>query len=133
MSKLPGFLSFLRSRITSLRKEERGLTLVEELVAVGVVGLGLVILVTMITTGAIGVRKVDEQVTGQTLARSQLELIKDADYEVDPGNYPALSPVPGYSVNVQVSTLDAGLQKVTVTVSSQGEELQQTSTYKVDR
>ena len=128
-----GFFSFLRSRITSLLKDERGLTLVEELVAVGVIGLGLVILVAMITTGAIGVRKVDDQVTGQTLARSQLELIKDADYEVNPGNYPALSPVSGYSVNVQVSTLEVGLQKVTVTVSSNGEEVQQTTTYKVDR
>lgn len=127
--------------------EERGLTLVEELVTLAIIGLGITILVAMITTGAIGVRQVDDRVIAQSLSGSQLELIKDANYEPDPtaSPYPAVSPPPEYQITVQVEYWDAandtftttvrndGLQKITVTVTSDGKTLSQTAELKVDR
>ncbi|MFO7943965.1 MAG: hypothetical protein R6U51_06665 [Anaerolineales bacterium] len=132
-------------------KEESGFTLVEELVTIAIIGLGIIILVTMITTGAIGVRKVDDLVTAESLARSQSELIKNAPYELDPTSspYPTVSPVPEYSVSVTIEYWDwdpsagsgtftptwnnDGMQKIIVSVSSDGDTLKQISTYKVDR
>ena len=126
---------------------ERGATIVEELVTVAIIAFGIVILVAMITTGVLGVRQVDDKVVAETLARSQLELVKDAAYQADPGTspYPAVSAVPGYSVAVGIEYWHAGsstfvstqrndgLQRVTATVSTGGDTLVQTSAFKVDR
>lgn len=126
---------------------EGGFTLVEELVTIAVIGLGIVILVTMITTGAIGVRNVDDLVTAESLSRSQSELIKNAPYQSNPNTspYPTVSPVSEYSVSVTIEYWDAstetftptwhndGMQKIIVSVSSDGDTLKQISTYKVDR
>jgi len=123
---------------------EEGTTLVEELVSVAVIAIGIVILVAMITTGVIGVRLVDDKVIAESLARSQLELIKDSSYLAA---YPAVAPIPNYSVGVGIeywnwngttgtfgSTVhNDGLQRITVTVSSAGTTLVQTAEYKVDR
>ncbi|MCK5794154.1 MAG: hypothetical protein KAH12_05585, partial [Anaerolineales bacterium] len=61
-------------------RNEKGATLVEELMTVAIISFGIVILVAMITTGVIGVRQVDDKVLAESLARSQLEMIKDAAY-----------------------------------------------------
>ncbi len=127
--------------------DEGGTTLVEELVTVAIIGIGIVILVAMITTGVVGVRQVDDKVLAESLARSQLEIIKDAAYQADPVSvpYPAVAPIPNYSVAVGIEYWNAttstfvsavrndGLQKITVTVSSAGTPLVQTAEYKVDR
>ena len=127
--------------------DEEGTTLVEELVTVAIIGIGIVILVAMITTGVVGVRQVDDKVLAESLARSQLEIIKDAAYQADPVSvpYPAVAPIPNYSVAVGIEYWNAssstfvsavwndGLQKITVTVSSSGTTLVQTAEYKVDR
>ncbi len=127
--------------------DEGGTTLVEELVTVAIIGIGIVVLVAMITTGVIGVRQVDDKVLAESLARSQLEIIKDSAYQTDPVSvpYPAVAPIASYSVavgieywNASSSTFgsavwDDGLQKITVTVSSAGTPLVQTAEYKVDR
>jgi type II secretory pathway pseudopilin PulG len=130
-----------------LFKDQSGATLVEELVTIAIIGMGIVILVAMVTTGVLGVRQVDDNITAENLVRSQLELIKDAAYQADPTTspYPSVSPIAGYSVTVGIEYWDAGngsfqsslrndgLQKITITVTSGGSSLAQTSEYKVDR
>ncbi|MFP3853105.1 MAG: hypothetical protein ACLFWD_02300 [Anaerolineales bacterium] len=131
---------------------EAGFSLVEELVALGLVSLGLVLLVAMITTGSIGVTTTGDKTTADTLARSQLEIIKAATYTV-PGSdinpYPTVSASAPYSVSVEIdywyweeaeasgTFVDApnseGMQRVTVTVSRDGDDLITLSEYKVDR
>ena len=137
----------MSSKGSRILNDEEGTTLVEELVTVAIIGIGIVILVAMITTGVIGVRQVDDRVLAESLARSQLEIIKDAAYQADPVSvpYPAVAPIPNYVVavgieywNASSSTFgsavwDDGLQKITVTVSSAGTPLVQTAEYKVDR
>lgn len=136
-----------RSIFPRFHKDQSGTTLVEELVTIAIIGMGIVVLVAMVTTGVLGVRQVDDQVTADNLARSQLELIKDASYQADPTSspYPSVSAVSGYSVSVgieywhagnasfQSSLRNDGLQRITVTVTSGGSTLAQTAEYKVDR
>ncbi len=131
----------------SFLKSERGVTLVEELVTVAIIAMGIVILVVMITTGVIGVRQIDDKVRAETLARSQLELIKDAPYHPDPisSPYPAVSAMPGYTVSLVIEYWNAatssfsstlrndGLQRITVIVQSGGNTPVQTAAFKVDR
>ena len=128
-------------------QNEKGATLVEELVTIAIIGMGIVILVVMITTGTLGVRRVDDDVRAQSLARSQIELIKDAPYETDPTTspYPSVVGISGYTVSLdfeywnastgsfQSSWRNDGLQKITVTVSSGATQLAQVSEFKVDR
>jgi hypothetical protein len=134
-------------RARRLLNSETGAALVEELVTIAIIGTGIVILVAMITTGTLGVRLIDDQVQADTLARSQMELIKDAPYQADPitSPYPAVGAVPGYSVilefdywNAATSSFQStlrndGLQKVTVTVFSGANQVTQISEFKVDR
>ncbi len=136
-----------RRKLNQLISGDAGQTLVEELVTVAVVGLGLSILVAMIATAAIGVREVNDKVTAETLARSQLELINAAPYEANPVSNPYPNPalVPGYSTSVSIrywnassssftSTLrNDGLQEVTVTVSESGNPILTLTGYKNDR
>jgi hypothetical protein len=124
------FASRLLGRVI---RQERGAILVEELVTVAVIGLGLSILVAMIATGAIGVRTVDNQVKAEFLARSQLELIKNAPFETDPALYPSPAPLAGFTVTRNINTLDPGLQEITVTVSEDSTQLISLTGYKVDR
>jgi type II secretory pathway pseudopilin PulG len=139
-------LYFTKKSLQSFNEEE-GTTLVEELVTVAIIGIGIVILVAMIYTGVKGVRLVDDKMLAESLARSQLEIIKDAAYQDDPVSvpYPAVAPIPNYSVAVGIEYWNAsssifvsavrndGLQKITVTVSSAGTPLVQNAEYKVDR
>lgn len=112
---------------------ETGQSLVEELVAVAIVSLGLVILIAVLSTGSMGVRTTNDRVTAENLARSQLELIKEADYSPDPTAYPTVTPVPGYTVTVEAELLGNGLQKLTISVSGGKGALLQLEGYKVDR
>ena len=135
-------------RVTcGLLGSEKGATLVEELVTIAIIGLGIVILVAMITTGALGVKSIDDSVRADNLAMSQLELIKDAVYQPDPVSspYPTVSAIPGYTVSVgieywnaasssfQSAQRDDGLQRITVTISSGASTITQLAGYKVDR
>ena len=84
---------------------------------------------------------------GETLARSQLELILDASYSADPTAipYPTVSPVTGYTVDITVEywnavsesfssiVQDDDMQKITASVSGTEGQILQLECYKVDR
>lgn len=119
----------------SFFSREGGFTLVEELVAVAVIGLGLIILISMITTGVFGARTINNLVVAESLARSQIELIKDAPYQTDIDAYPTVTSTshPDFIVTTQATILGTGLQMIKVSVSSGGKTLVEISSYKVDR
>jgi Flp pilus assembly pilin Flp len=133
--------------LQKIARNEKGATLVEELMTVAIISFGIVILVAMITTGVIGVRTVDDKVLAESLARSQLEMIKDAAYEAYPGTspYPSVTTISGYIVSVSIEYWNAGsgsftptqwndgLQKITVTVSTGGIDIVQTAAFKMNR
>ena len=130
-------------------RDQKGLTLVEVVIAVALFGI--------IAAGLFMALNVSHKVTGSTnrltiaesLTRSELEYIKACPYDssLDPGHPqydvdPNLTIPPGYSIDVTAERLDPegdgtdnddGIQKVTVEVDFEGELIVTTVAYKVDR
>lgn len=113
-------------------RTEAGTTLVEILVAAGIIALALTVLVTSLAVAALGVRWANRITKAGNLAAVQVEVVKDALY--DPaGAYPTIAAPPGYSVDLSATELLTGLQQVTVTVTYEGHVLVVVGNYKVDR
>lgn len=135
-------LSETARRLSSLfRRHEAGVTLIETVVSVALVGtVGLALLSGLATASKAAVIA-DEHATAESLARSQLESAKRAAYVYEASSY-APDPLPseadytGYSVVITAAPLntpDDGIQKITVIVSRSGTEKYRLVSYKVDR
>ena len=131
------------SRLKVLRGET-GFGLVDAVIAVAVAGTTVVTFVAALSTGSLAVNELDEQTVVQRLAVSQLEDIKaqnyilTADYDSgDPlASYPLVDTPSGYHISMEVSAIpeaDTAIQKVTVTVSRNGEGIFTVANYKVNR
>jgi hypothetical protein len=134
-------------KIVSIHHDQRGQTLPGELIALAILAVSVGIVLLTIYTGMEGVKVKQQRTVGETLARSQLELIVDTSYRSDPTAvpYPTVAPVSGYSVGVDVeywtapdgpfttTVRDDGLQKIMVSVSGSEGEILQLECYKVDR
>jgi type II secretory pathway pseudopilin PulG len=131
----------VRRRIIRRLKEERGLVLLESLVALAILGLTAAAFMgglgTVFRAGAIS----DERSTAESLAASQLEQLRDTAYEYDAAAYTAaLVPVSvgneGYTVNITATAInspDDGVQRLIVTVARHGETVYTVTHFKVDR
>ena len=118
-----------------------GLTLIEVVVAVAILGAIGVTFISAIGAGYKSVTLVDEKTQAEALIRSQLDDIEASDYEIT-GVYPVTVDVPyQYSVSIDVQVLDTEtcfddgncdtLQMITVVVSRPGGTVKSVSTYKV--
>lgn len=117
---------------------ERGLGLVESLVAVAILGVVVVAFVIALSAGSIAVRQGDEEVVAQSLVRTQLEYTKGYPYNPAATTYPAVDTPEGYSISVEVGSIpeaegDTDIQKITVTISRGGEDILTVEEYKVNR
>lgn len=126
---------------------EAGFTLVEELVALGIVVIGLAFVLAAIGTASLGLRETNEHVFAENLARSQLEQLQTVPYRADPTAvpYPIVAAPPGYSLGLTIdywtapngpftSTLrNDGMQRITVSVTHDGQAVLDAAAYKVNR
>ncbi len=121
--------------------DESGTTLIEALVALAIVGMVAVTFLSGLATTSRAALIADEQSTAESLARSQLEYVKNCPYQKDVSSYqldPELT-VPNDSWEVLPSVVelvhetDDGIQKVTVTVEHNDEPVFVMEGYKVDR
>lgn len=133
--------------VPHLHRDVRGFSLVEQLVALAVMSTGIILLLAGLTTAGRGIKLFADQVTSQSLARSQLELIKDHAYIADPtvSPYPSVSPPAPYTIGTTVEYWNAstetfvatvrndGMQRITVAVFKSGAQVLTVSDYKVDR
>lgn len=108
---------------------ERGVSLLESLVAVAILGLAVVATLTALSTGSLAVATADQEATAQSLARWQLEEIKAAPYSAV---YSTITQ-PDYNISVGVSPMAINIQKITVTISRASKVLQVVEGYKVNR
>jgi len=108
-------------------RNERGISILEELIALALIVLALTIFIGGLSVSSAGVGTVHKRVSSENLARAGLEQIKNAPYETGAGAYEAAIAevpvaVPGYSLMVATQTLETNLQLITITVKS-GEQI----------
>lgn len=128
---------FNRQRFYRLfRHNSRGITLIEVLIAVALMGIIAVAFLSALATASTALIIADERATAESLARSQMEYVKNCGYEY--GASPWYEQVdvestthPGYFISVDAPPInpdtgeaidpanDAGIQKITVTVTHQ--------------
>ena len=129
-------------------QDQRGLGLVESLIAVAILGVAVVAFVMALSAGAVAVREGNQQVVAQSLTRTQMEYTKDYPYNSEATTYPYVytydgtyNPNPitlpeGYDISVEVDSIpdtDTDIQKITVTISLGDENILTVEDYKVNR
>ncbi len=128
-------------KIMGLNRRELGITFLETVIALAVLGAVSVSFLNGLTSASKSVIIVDEKTTAESLARSQMEWIKNASYSYNATSYSA-APIPDgkdylqYSSVVaaeSVHTPDDGIQKITVSIQRSGKGVYFLQGYKVDR
>ncbi len=131
-----GIISEGLARVKKRAQEQRGLGLAETLVAVAILGTSVVAFVVALSAGSIAVGEQDEEVVAQRLVRTQLEYTKSYPYDSEATTYPAVDLPEGYAISVGVTAVpgtDADVQKITVTISRESENVMIVEDYKVNR
>ncbi len=117
---------------------QRGDMLIEILVAVAILGVVAVAFLSALLSGYLALVLADEKTMAESLTRTELEHVRNAEYPVVSDNH---TPVAGYDVVTYAvytdpvtylpTTTAMGRQEVTVEVWHQGELVLVTVTYKV--
>ena len=120
---------------------ESGVAFLETLVALAVLGVVSVAFLSGLATTSRAGALADRMVAAESLAQSQMELVKRADYVPGATSYTP-APIPGdesylgFSAEVSAEPLnspDDGVQKITVTIRRSGADVYLLQGYKVDR
>lgn len=137
-------------RLRILRGNEAGISLIETLVALAILGIVAVIFVIGLSTVFTGVTISQERVTAESLAKSQLEYIKAQDFIAvedynpeDPALRYQLIDIPqdladrGYDIAItppEIVVVPGGwgeVQRVAVVISRNGEDILTISEYRL--
>ena len=128
-------------KIMGLNRRELGITFLETVIALAILGAVSVSFLNGLTSASKSVFIVDKKTTAESLAQSQMEWVKNASYSYNATSYSAV-PIPDgkdylqYSSVVSVEpvhTPDDGIQKITVSIQRSGESVYFLQGYKVDR
>ena len=135
----------LLKRKFKLFREQKGFTLIEVLVAVGILGFIGVAVIAALDTNSRAARTLDEQVVAVNLATAHLEAIRELSYAATYPNAGDSITIPfQYSVDINTefssdgttwvsSYIDETLQKITVKVSREGKPVLSLCTYRTKR
>ena len=127
-----------------LMKNEKGFSLIEVMIAIALLGIIGVAILGALATASRAIFVADERATAESLARSQMEYVKDPvneqfEYDDSPSYEEVDVPSadhPNYTTSVNADMLldpTDGIQKITVTVKHDGTTIITLEGYKVDR
>jgi len=120
---------------------ESGVTFIETVVALAILGVIAVAFLNGLTTTSKSVFIADEHTTAESLAQSQMEWVKNASYSYNATTY-SPAPIPSGKDYLNYSTLitaeplrspDDGIQKIIVTIKRSDKGVTKLEGYKVDR
>jgi len=114
-------------------RSEGGVSLVEAMVAIAILGGGVLTMILSISGGAMAVQENDYEAVAQSLARTQMEYVKNAEYAIA---YSTVSAPEGYGISLGVSAVPGGnanIQKITANITLDGAVIMTVSDYKVNR
>jgi Tfp pilus assembly protein PilV len=130
----------MRSKLLNISRifdrGQRGISLVEAMVSVALLGGGILTLVMAMSSGVMAVKENDQQSIGQGLARAQLEYTKSYVYNPSASSYPIINAPEGYSLEVSVASVpdtNNNLQKITTDVYYNSAVVVTAEDYKVNR
>ncbi len=119
---------------------QSGAALLETVVALVIMGAIAVAFLTGLAVSSRASVITDEQTTAESLARRQMEWVKNTAYVHSANGYTPPAPsgdeYAGYTSVVAAQPLhdpDAGIQRITVAVSRNGREIFSLQSYKVSR
>jgi prepilin-type N-terminal cleavage/methylation domain-containing protein len=117
-------------------KYQNGMSLVEVLVAMAILGVCAAVFVGGLSSGAISTRILEEQVIARNLAQSQIETLKTTAYDAYGASYAAISAPTGYAITISANPTiytDTNIQKLTVTVKHNNNLVLTLEDFKVNR
>ena len=127
-------VGFNRRLGKALRGSSRGFTFIEVLIALALFAIIGITFAGGLATSSRAVLTADVRTNAESLARTQMEYVKNLDYA---GNYTAEVPpqyeAAGYAAAIDAEELEEGLQKITVTVTHEDKEVITLEGYKVSR
>lgn len=124
-----------------LFQDQRGITLMEILVALALLGMIGVTFFNGLTVASKANFIADERATAESLAQSQMEWVRNTGYVEGATQYSA-APIPSggeyinYSVNITAQPLnnpDDGIQRITVTIKHFDKRVIELESYKRQR
>jgi len=127
--------------IKNFMRREAGITFMETVIALAILGFVSVAFLSGLTTASKSVFLADKKATAESLAQSQMEWVKDTGYSYNATAYSS-APIPDskdfmhFSAVITAEPLhipDDGIQKVIVTILRDSRELVSLEGYKMDR
>lgn len=114
-------------------KNQRGFSLIEVVISIALLGILAVGYLSALNTGSKVLFMTDEQETAKNLAESQMEYVTGQPFATSYSPAPIGDEYAGYSADIvtaNVTSRDSNIQKITVIIEHNGEEVTRLERYR---